>query len=224
MDLNRHINRILKAKHGNPHEILGPHVSDDQLIIRAFLPEARDAWVVTRNAEGGKRLKTPMNRIHRDGFFEAVFERGVEPFDYTIRLVTHWDEKREFPDPYAMPPVLSDFDHHLLCEGTHYKNYEKMGSHVRVINGVRGVHFAVWAPNARSVSVVGEFNGWDARRHLMRQPGASGIWEIFIPDLRRERSTNLRFSPVSTTTVSRSPIRLPSCARCARRAPISCIP
>lgn len=183
MDLNRHINRILKAKHGNPHEILGPHVSDDQLIIRAFLPEARDAWVVTRNAEGGKRLKTPMNRIHRDGFFEAIFERGVEPFDYTIRLVTHWDEKREFHDPYAMPAVLSDFDHHLFSEGTHYKNYEKMGSHVRIVNGVRGVHFAVWAPNARAVSVVGEFNGWDARRHLMRQPGASGIWEIFIPGL-----------------------------------------
>lgn len=183
MDLTRHINSILKARHGNPHEVLGPHMVDETLVIRAFLPEAREAWVVKRDADTGKRVKTPMQRIHREGFHEAVFDGVTDPFDYTIRLVTHWDERREFHDPYAMPPVLSDFDHHLLGEGTHYKNYEKMGSHVRIINGVRGVHFAVWAPNARSVSVIGEFNGWDARRHLMRQPGASGIWELFIPGL-----------------------------------------
>lgn len=181
--MNRHISRILKAKHSNPGEILGPHRIEQNLHVRAFLPEAREAWVVTRSEESGKRIKTPMNRLHRDGFFEAVFAGITEPFPYSIRIVTHWDEKREFQDPYAMPPVLTDFDHHLFSEGTHYKNYEKMGSHVRIINGVRGVHFAVWAPNAKAVSVVGEFNGWDARRHLMRQPGSSGIWELFIPGL-----------------------------------------
>jgi len=82
-----------------------------------------------------------------------------------------------------MGPLLTDFDHYLISEGTHYKNYEKLGAHVREFDGIRGVHFAVWAPNAKAVSVIGDFNVWDARRHPMRQPGASGIWEIFIPGL-----------------------------------------
>ena len=86
-------------------------------------------------------------------------------------------------DPYAFPPLLSDYDLHLLGEGTHYLNYEKLGAHVREIDGVKGVHFAVWAPNAQRVSVVGEFNAWDGRVHPMRSRGSSGIWEIFLPGL-----------------------------------------
>ncbi len=184
MELSKHISAFVKAKHGNPLEFLGPHIIDGSLSIRAFMPEARDAWVVTRDEASGKRVKTPMRKQHKDGFFESVFSGQTTLFPYTIKIITHWDEKREFYDPYAMPPVLTDFDHHLLSEGTHYKNYEKMGAHVRIINGVRGVHFAVWAPNAKAVSVVGDFNGWDARRHPMCMPESSGIWELFIPGLQ----------------------------------------
>ena len=184
MELKPHITAFAKAKHGNPFEILGPHIIDGSLHIRAFLPEAREAWVMTRDEVSGKRIKTPMQKLHKDGFFESVFPDQPAVLLYTIKIVTHWDEKREFQDPYAMPPILTDFDYHLLSEGTHYKNYEKMGAHVRTVRGFRGVHFAVWAPNAKAVSVIGDFNGWDARRHPMRMPGASGIWELFIPGLQ----------------------------------------
>ncbi|KAF0185192.1 MAG: alpha-1 4-glucan:alpha-1 4-glucan 6-glycosyltransferase [Nitrospirae bacterium] len=184
MELNKHINAFTKAKHGNPFEILGPHILDGKLFIRAFIPEAGEAWIATRDAASAKRVKTPMLKLHKDGFFEAVFPERAEPVSYTIKVITHGGVKREFHDPYAMPPVLTDFDLHLLTEGTHYKNYEKMGSHVRTVNSIRGVHFAVWAPNAKSVSVIGEFNDWDARCHPMRMPGTSGIWELFIPGLQ----------------------------------------
>ena len=89
----------------------------------------------------------------------------------------------ETSDPYAFPPVLTEYDLYLSGEGTHYQKYEKLGAHVREVAGVRGVHFAVWAPNARRVSVVGNFNFWDGRVHPMRHRGSSGIWEIFIPGL-----------------------------------------
>ncbi len=122
-----------------------------------------------------------MKKRTKDGFFEALFKDEARPFSYAIRVVTQWDETREFYDPYSFPPVLTDFDLHLIGEGTHYKNYEKLGAHPREVNGIRGVHFAVWAPNAKRVSVIGGFNGWDGRRHQMRSLGSSGIWEIFIP-------------------------------------------
>src|SRR5262249_44138793 len=86
-------------------------------------------------------------------------------------------------DAYAFPPLLTDYDLHLLAEGTHLGAYERLGAHVREVNGVSGVHFTVWAPNATRVSVVGNFNRWDGRRHPMRSHPGAGIWEIFIPDL-----------------------------------------
>ena len=89
----------------------------------------------------------------------------------------------EIADPYAFPPVLSEFDLHLIGEGTHYRLYDTLGAHVREIDGLRGVQFAVWAPNAERVSVVGDFNAWDGRVHPMRSRGGSGIWELFLPDL-----------------------------------------
>jgi 1,4-alpha-glucan branching enzyme len=89
----------------------------------------------------------------------------------------------ESDDPYAFPPILTDFYLHLITEGTHYRNYEKLGAHPMILNGIRGVHFAVRAPNAKRVSVVGDFNGWDGRRHPMRVRGGMGVWELFIPGL-----------------------------------------
>lgn len=176
------IELIVRAEHADPFHILGRHLvsrgRESGFAIRAFLPEADEAFVV--DARCGRAH--PMERLHPDGFYEAVFGGETEPFPYRLRVVSR-GEIREFLDPYCFPPVLTDFDLYLIGEGTHQRIYEKLGAHVREIEGVRGVHFAVWAPNARRVSVVGDFNAWDGRRHPMRVRGTSGIWELFIPEL-----------------------------------------
>jgi 1,4-alpha-glucan branching enzyme len=184
MDTAKHIKLLLKADHGDPFGFLGMHKADDCLFVRAFLPFAKEAWVIKADT-GGKETEEniyPMNRIHKEGIFEAAAGHEA-PFRYQIRTCDYNGQMKEFHDAYSFLPVLTDYDLHLIGEGTHYKNYEKLGSHVRNIDGVRGVHFAVWAPNAASVGVVGDFNNWDGRRHPMRKLISSGIWEIFIPDL-----------------------------------------
>jgi 1,4-alpha-glucan branching enzyme len=191
MDNSRYIKKILKAEHGKPFEFLGPHTYEGKTLVRAFLPEAKVAFIVRERTSGARKSGTGglqpeevlrMQKIHKDGFFEVAVD-AARPFIYRIKMQTYSGEEKEFYDPYSFQPVLTDFDLHLIGEGTHYKNYEKLGSHVRAIEGVKGVHFAVWAPNAKNVGVVGDFNNWDGRRHPMRLLGLSGIWEIFIPGL-----------------------------------------
>ena len=180
------INLLIHADHWNPFGILGPHEvsvgNTKARIVRAFLPEAREAWVVDLD-RGEPGVRVPMERIHPDGLFEYVFHDRSETFPYRLALEDHEGNYSEFIDAYQFGPVLTEFDLHLLSEGTHYRNFERLGAHVREHEGLRGVHFAVWAPNAMRVSVIGNFNRWDGRRHPMRACGSSGIWEIFIPDL-----------------------------------------
>jgi len=175
---------IVNAEHADPFHILGAHpVRIDgrpAIALRAFVPDAVDVWAV-RIFEP-ERVH-PFHRIHPDGFFEAVIAGDTQIFPYHLRARNHEGHEWMFEDPYRFPPVLSDFDLHLIAEGTHYKKYEKLGAHLREVNGVRGVAFAVWAPNACRVSVVGDFNHWDGRRHPMRVRGGSGVWELFIPGL-----------------------------------------
>ncbi|MDA8078863.1 MAG: 1,4-alpha-glucan branching protein GlgB [Nitrospiraceae bacterium] len=149
------------------------------LVVKAFLPEAAEAWI--RDDRSGDEYA--MERIHAEGLF-SVSIAGRDAFPYTIRIATPEAGIREFKDPYAFAPVLTDFDLHLMGEGSHYRNYEKLGAHLMEIDRVSGVHFAVWAPNARIVSVIGDFNRWDNRRHPMRLLGSSGVWELFIPGLQ----------------------------------------
>jgi 1,4-alpha-glucan branching enzyme len=173
---------ILRAEHSDPFHILGIHQVEVQgrpaVAIRAYLPRTRDAWVV-RGPGAGDVI--PLRRIHADGFFEAVFPGEQTLFPYRLR--TDPSGQNDFEDPYRFTPVLTDFDLYLLAEGTHYKTYEKLGAHQTEIDGVRGVSFAVWAPNAKRVSVVGNFNQWDGRRHPLRVRGSTGVWEIFLPGL-----------------------------------------
>jgi 1,4-alpha-glucan branching enzyme len=194
MDIKGHIQLLLKASHGDPFSVLGMHIHDGRIQVRAFIPDAREVWVVRPAGPKAKKnagrksaveIETvyPMTKLHPEGFFIADLEGETTPFGYRLRKLTHGGGTREFYDPYSFGPVLTDFDIHLFSEGTHYKNYEKLGSHVMTIGGVQGVHFAVWAPNAQRVGVVGDFNRWDGRRHPMRLMGSSGIWEIFIPGL-----------------------------------------
>jgi 1,4-alpha-glucan branching enzyme len=175
------IKLILEGLHPDPFSALGMHPSDEEgehVEVRAFLPEAEEAWIV--HAKTGTACQ--MDRIHKEGFFVARLSQK-KAFPYRIRIKTPEGNVSSFKDPYAFGQVLTDYDLHLIGEGTHYKEYEKLGAHVMKIGGTKGVHFAVWAPNARSVHVIGDFNGWDSRRHPMRLLETSGIWELFIPEL-----------------------------------------
>jgi len=182
------IDLIVHGNHWDPFSVLGLHElrSDNgklkTWIIRAFLPEAHSAWLVDL-AHGEPGEAVPMERIHQDGFFVAVFGDRPERFPYRIRVENHEGHVWEFVDPYCFGPMLTDFDLHLLGEGTHFRNYERLGAHIVTHGGIRGVNFAVWAPTAQRVSVTGDFNHWDGRRHPMGNRGATGIWELFIPDL-----------------------------------------
>ena len=124
-----------------------------------------------------------MECVHELGFFEAVIPSCTEVFPYRIRKKMPGGTTEEFHDSYSFMPTLTDFDIYLFNAGDHHKIYEKLGAHRAEINGIGGVQFAVWAPSARSVSVIGDFNRWDRRSHAMRVLGSSGIWEIFIPGL-----------------------------------------
>ncbi|MEW6714698.1 MAG: 1,4-alpha-glucan branching protein GlgB [Nitrospirota bacterium] len=183
--LKDQFNLLINADHWDPFAILGPHpqksASKQSLIIRAFLPDAEEASVIPQNQPGIHPMT--MKLIHPEGIFEAEFKDAKEVFPYMIEIKTRGGEVRAFHDPYSFPVILTDFDLHLFNEGTHFETYEKFGAHTRIINGVKGVSFAVWAPNARSVSVVGDFNNWDIRRHPMRSRGTSGVWELFIPGI-----------------------------------------
>jgi len=178
------VDALVQGRHGDPFSVLGPHVCREgratALAIRAFLPGALAAEV--RPEEPGFTPRE-MERIHPDGVFEATFPGRAVPFRYRLTVTDAPGRVREIEDPYRFPSILSDFDRLLLGDVTHYEGYEKLGAHQTVLEGVAGVVFAVWAPNARRVSVVGDFNQWDGRRHPMRRHPGAGIWELFVPGL-----------------------------------------
>jgi len=183
INLKEHIKLIINAKHWDPFMVLGMHPFEENgkkmIVVRAFLPEAAKASVVDTNT---KKIYE-MTLIHKAGFFEVVFGDRKNIFKYMLRVTTKEEKELEFYDPYCFLPVLGDFDLYLIGEGTHLNSYEKLGAHIIKHNGIEGTHFAVWAPNAKRVSIIGDFNNWDSRRHQMRVLGSSGIWEIFIPGL-----------------------------------------
>ncbi len=178
-----HIDQLVQGTHWDPRSILGPHPAaapSREITIRCFLPEARDAAVMLGESD---QPPVRMTRIHDAGLFEAHIAGPLDRSPYRLRLTDHAGQHSERHDPYAFPPLLTDFELHLFAEGTFFKAYETMGSHLRTVQGISGAHFVVWAPNAARVSVVGDFNHWDGRRHLMTNRGATGLWELFIPGL-----------------------------------------
>ncbi|WAL60180.1 1,4-alpha-glucan branching enzyme [Thermocoleostomius sinensis] len=175
------IDRIVWNQHHDPFEVLGPHQIHQNgksvWAVRAYLPKATEAWVVCPE----ERQEYPMQVVHNPHFFECILEREHLK-NYQLRI-KEGDHERVIYDPYAFrSPLLTDYDIYLFGEGNHHRIYEKMGAHVTEIDGVQGVYFAVWAPNARNVSVLGDFNHWDGRQHQMRIRN-NGIWELFIPGL-----------------------------------------
>ena len=180
------IYKIIYTEHHDPYTVLGIHPlvyrKKPAVAVRAYLPRAAKAYVV-RMVEGGAEERVEMERVHAEGIFEALFKGEKDVFPYMLLTVDPEGGEFLFRDSYAFLPQLSEFDLHLFAEGNHYKIYRKLGARFVEIEGVGGVEFSVWAPNARSVSVIGSFNEWDRRSHAMRTLGSSGVWEIFIPGL-----------------------------------------
>jgi 1,4-alpha-glucan branching enzyme len=175
---NDAVDAIARGDHGDPFSILGMHEdpASGALSIRAFQPHA--ARVEAIDAASGA-VVAELSRRSEAGFFAGTVENRTQPFAYRLRL-TIGDSVTVVDDAYRFGPVLGDLDIYLIGEGRHLRLYERFGAHRATMEGVDGVAFVVWAPNARRVSVVGNFNDWDGRRHPMRLRGA-GVWEIFVP-------------------------------------------
>ncbi|HEY7350364.1 MAG TPA: 1,4-alpha-glucan branching protein GlgB [Ktedonobacterales bacterium] len=181
------IDAIIHAIHGMPFQVLGPHLTEQDgtagLIIRAFLPQASSEATVSVEIAKPPRKRHPMRRTAPEGFFEVMIPKIRQIPDYRLIIVEPDGREISLRDPYAFEPLLTAYDLHLLGEGQHHQSYEKMGAHPCEVKGVKGVEFVVWAPNAQRVSVIGDFNQWDGRRHPMQRRSDGGIWELFIPDL-----------------------------------------
>jgi len=200
-ELERDIALLLRAENRDPFRLLGPHIVEEneskRLVVRGFFPRATQASVILKDHADA----IPASRIRAEGLFEAVLplypNLPIPADSYRWSVVEEGQGTREFYDTYAFPTLLSDFDLYLIGEGTHYQKYEKMGAHPDVVNGVPGVQFGVWAPNAMRVSVVGDFNQWDGRISPMRNRGPSGVWELFVPGLAEGAIYKYEIRPMS---------------------------
>ncbi len=169
------LQRIVEARHHDPFQVLGRHVRDGRCTVRAFLPKAERVRIVESGIE--------LERIAGTDLFVWEGEPGQVPERYFL----HWHDAHgtvhHHRDPYCFPPQIGDFDLHLFGEGRHWHAYRFLGAHARTVDGIAGVQFSTWAPNADRVSVVGDFNAWDGRAHPMRVRDGSGVWELFIPGI-----------------------------------------
>ncbi len=178
------IHRVINAQYKDPFRVLGIHPrkvgGQSCVAIRTFQPRTYGVEVIDLSQNG---LVIPMNKLHKGGFYELVTFDHNTVFPYMLRLRDKNGATYDIHDPYRFKPVITELDQHLIGKGKNYLFYEKMGAHIIELEGIQGTLFAVWAPNARRVSVVGPFNNWNGRRHAMRMHGTSGIWELFIPGL-----------------------------------------
>ena len=184
--------RVINAEHPDPFSVLGMHYLEHEnaVVVRAFFPNAKEINVV--DVSDSKKYK--MDLADEKGFFEVLLENRKDFFKYILEVTDDTGHTFSTYDPYCFLPVLTDFDLHLFNEGNHHKIYEKLGAHLMTIDGIQGTLFAVWAPCAKRVSVVGDFNQWDGRRHTMRARGSSGIWELFIPGIKEGDIYNLKLN------------------------------
>jgi 1,4-alpha-glucan branching enzyme len=185
LPLSLALDSLANATNGDPFAVLGPHAGrvdgQDTLVLRTLQLDA-DRVDVLRLDEAREPVSvTRMQRVHPAGIYESAFPNVVQPFRYRFRVSGPDGRSRDIEDPYRFPRVMGDVDLHLLGEGNHLRMWERLGSHVMMLDGVEGTYFSVWAPNADRVSVVGEWNQWDGRMHPMRVLFPNGIWELFIP-------------------------------------------
>ena len=186
METNSPIDRLLRAEHYDPFQVLGVHFSDqdtDSALIRCFQPHARFVSLLI----DGEII--PMERVRDEGIFEATIDRGkvkdgdLDPYTYQYKIIYNDGVEKTINDPYRFMPILSEEDRFLFNFGTNYELYNHIGAHPGMYSQIHGTIFRVWAPSATRVSVLGNFNSWDGRVHSMRSLGTSGIWELFIPGI-----------------------------------------
>ena len=187
------VDQVVAARHADPHHVLGAHPSPGGVAVRVWRPGADAVTVLPDGAAGsgaaggsgraGRAAATPLERTHPDGFFEGTVAGANLPLGYELDVSYPDGNSFRLRDPYAHPPTLGELDLYLVGEGRHQELYERLGAHPTTIDGVEGTGFAVWAPAARSVSVVGDFNSWDGRLHPMRSMGSTGVWELFLPEV-----------------------------------------
>ena len=170
------LDALARREHGQPHAVLGAHPAEGGVVVRALRPAA-----VKVSVKPAKGKSVTLEQIHPAGIFEGVIPDATLPLRYKLK-VDYGDAGRfTLEDPYRFSPTIGELDLHLIGEGRHEEVYDKLGAHVLTHEEAAGTAFAVWAPAARAVSVVGDFNSWDGRLHAMRGLGSGGIWELFIP-------------------------------------------
>jgi len=174
-DIDPELQRLIEARHHDPFRYLGRHDSGTQTILRVYRPHCQQVTLKDNGAA--------LSRVEGTDLFQWTGDATTLPARYQLECHDQDGNTRTIHDPYAFGPSISDFDLHLFGEGRHLHVYNVLGAHVMTMDGVRGVRFATWAPNAERVSVIGDFNRWDGRCHSMRNRGVSGVWEIFIPEL-----------------------------------------
>ena len=200
------ISRLVEGTLENPAQLLGPHLVENSgrkaLSVRAYLPESEQVWLI----DGKHQAIQPMRRIHPGGFYEAICPIPTDDASpsYRLRIASKNGEIIDMQDPYSVPPMLSDFDRYLFGEGRHWHIYDRLGAHRRSVEGQDGVNFAVWAPNAQSVQVIGDFNGWDGRQQTMRKHIPAGIWELFVPNIQAGEKYKYRLRLGDGSTVEKS--------------------
>lgn len=176
------VNRFVRGLHSNPFSVLGPHKVGDDVEIRVFRPDACGVDIVL-DPDPDKPIAA--ERINEEGFFCATVPGAARDVPYQLRITTADGSEEFMRDAYQYGPIMGDVDLHLFTEGQHWKIYEKFGGHLRTIGDATGVYFAVWAPNAERVSVVGDFNDWDGRVNPMRKLLGAGVWELFLPGIKQ---------------------------------------
>jgi 1,4-alpha-glucan branching enzyme len=173
------ITALVHAEHDDPFAVLGPHVSPDGLWVRALLPGAESVELLDTDGSVVTRLPS----IHADGLFEVLLTADPPALEWAYQLQVHYPlgHTERIDDPYRFGSTLGELDRHLLGEGSHLRPWRVFGAHVCEQQGVAGVRFVVWAPNAARVAVIGDFNQWEPRRHPMRLHPSIGVWELFVP-------------------------------------------
>jgi len=184
--LNNNLKKLLLGEFADPFSLLGAHPvsleGKEGIVVRTFVPGAKSVSI--EDLDPGREVAASC--LHRKGLFEAIIRGAKDIFPYHLKVDFGIGRITRFYDCYSFLPVLSDYDLYLFSQGNNFKIYEKLGAHILKHQGVSGVLFAVWAPSASRVSVIGDFNQWDGRRHQMRNRGPSGVWELFVPHLKED--------------------------------------
>ena len=207
---------LLRADHADPFGLLGMHQAapGGPVVVRAFLPGARAVHVVDTTTAPAVVTAT-LALVHGDGVFAGPVPGRTARFPYRLR-VEFAEDTLEFEDAYRFPPVQGELDAHLLAEGSHLQAYEKLGAHLCEIDSIAGTAFAVWAPNASRVSVVGDFCDWDGRRLPMRKRLECGVWELFVPGVQAGARYKFELKAASGALL---PLKSDPCGRAAEQPP-----